>query len=80
MRDYLSSLINERSQPWKGGMAVTSHDLMVAAKTAGQKCEYSTGGREGRGMVSYMLLCCYLSSLIKLEVTARKGRDGRHIT
>ncbi len=32
------SLINEQSQPGKGGMAVTSHDLMVAAKTAGQKC------------------------------------------
>ncbi len=41
--DYLSSLINERSQPGKGGMAVTSHDLMVAAKTAGQKCECSAG-------------------------------------
>ncbi len=40
VRDYLSSLINERSQSGKGGMAVTSHDLMVAAKTAGQKCEY----------------------------------------
>ena len=39
VRDYLSTLINERSQPGKGGMAVTSHDLMVAAKTAGQKCK-----------------------------------------
>ncbi len=50
VRDYLSSLINERSQPGKGGMAVTSHDLMVAAKTVGQKCEYRVGVREAQGV------------------------------
>ena len=38
VRDYLSTLINERKQPGKGGMAVTTHDLLVAAKSAGQKC------------------------------------------
>ena len=36
VREYLSSLIQERKQPGKGGMAVTTHDLMVAAKSAGK--------------------------------------------
>ena len=40
VRDYLSTLIQERKQPGKGGMAVTTHDLLVAAKNAGQKCKF----------------------------------------
>lgn len=35
VREYVDQLISERHAPGRG-MAVSSHDLMVAARTAGQ--------------------------------------------
>ena len=43
VNDYLNTLISERSRPGQG-MAISSHDLMVAAKTAGQHGKGLTSG------------------------------------